>query len=73
MLSLVQSLLAAGVPLDGVGFQGHLIVGSVPNFQAQIKAFTDLGLEVHFLPYISRNESYGITLSRSQLRSSIYA
>lgn len=48
MLSLVQSLLAAGVPLDGVGFQGHLIVGSVPNFQAQIKAFTDLGLEVHF-------------------------
>ena len=46
MLTLVESLLDAGVPLDGIGFQAHLIVGSVPNFQAQIEAFTNLGLEV---------------------------
>jgi endo-1,4-beta-xylanase len=29
--ALVKSLVAAGVPIDGVGFQGHLIVGSVPG------------------------------------------
>lgn len=47
MVNLVKSLLAAGVPIDGVGFQGHLIVGQVPTtFQAAMKQFTDLGLEV---------------------------
>lgn len=73
MLSLVESLLDAGVPLDGVGFQGHLIVGSVPNFQAQIKAFTDLGLEVHLFPYIPRDESHDNIISRLQSPSSIFA
>lgn len=47
MLSLVQSLQAADVPLDGIGFQGHLIVGQVPTtFQSQMEDFTALGLEV---------------------------
>ncbi|EIM91473.1 endo-1,4-beta-xylanase C precursor [Stereum hirsutum FP-91666 SS1] len=47
MLSLVQSLQAADVPLDGIGFQGHLIVGQVPTtFQSQMEEFTALGLEV---------------------------
>jgi hypothetical protein len=46
-LGLVKQLLADGVPLDGVGFQGHLIVGSVPGAIAtQLSAFTTLGLEV---------------------------
>ena len=47
MLNLVKSLQADGVPIDGVGFQGHLIVGSVPsNLQSQLEAFTALGIEV---------------------------
>ncbi|KAF5327138.1 hypothetical protein D9619_004095 [Psilocybe cf. subviscida] len=47
MVNLVKSLLAAGTPIDGVGFQGHLIVGQVPSgFKAAMQQFTDLGLEV---------------------------
>lgn len=47
MLSLVESLLADDVPLDGIGFQGHSIVGQVPtSIQSQIEAFTALGVEV---------------------------
>ena len=47
MLNLVKQLLAAGVPLDGVGFQCHFIVGEVPgSFQTVLQQFTALGLEV---------------------------
>lgn len=47
MLNLVKQLQADGVPIDGVGFQAHLIVGSVPtSFQTVLEQFTALGLEV---------------------------
>lgn len=47
MLNLVKQLLADGVPLDGVGFQCHFIVGAVPtSFQTVLEQFTALGLEV---------------------------
>ncbi|KAG6821333.1 hypothetical protein H0H93_000194 [Arthromyces matolae] len=47
MLNLVKSLQASGVPIDGVGIQGHLIVGSVPStIQANLQQFTALGIEV---------------------------
>ena len=47
MLNLVKQLLAADVPLDGVGFQSHFIVGAVPtSFQTVLEQFTALGLEV---------------------------
>ncbi|KAH9847488.1 endo-1,4-beta-xylanase C precursor [Lenzites betulinus] len=47
MLNLVKQLLADGVPLDGVGFQCHFIVGEVPGtFQTVLEQFTALGLEV---------------------------
>ena len=47
MLNLVKQLIADGVPIDGVGFQCHFIVGEVPtSFQANLEAFTALGLEV---------------------------
>ncbi|SEP60309.1 endo-1,4-beta-xylanase [Streptomyces radiopugnans] len=45
---LVRDLKAQGVPIDGVGFQNHLIVGQV-NGQAirqNLQRFADLGLEV---------------------------
>ncbi|WP_150245090.1 endo-1,4-beta-xylanase [Nocardiopsis quinghaiensis] len=44
---LVRDLLAQGVPIDGIGFQGHLISGQVPSdIQQNIQRFADLGLEV---------------------------
>ena len=51
MLALAEQLLADGVPLDGIGFQGHLIVGSTPgNLATQLTPFTDLGLDVAVSP-----------------------
>ena len=47
MLNLVKQLIADGVPIDGVGFQCHFIVGEVPtSFQTVLEQFTALGLEV---------------------------
>lgn len=47
MVNLVKSLKAQGVPIDGVGIQGHLIVGQVPStMQENIQQFTALGVEV---------------------------
>ncbi|MEE2040693.1 endo-1,4-beta-xylanase [Nocardiopsis sp. CT-R113] len=44
---LVVDLLDQGVPLDGIGFQSHLIVGQVPaSMRQNIERFTDLGLKV---------------------------
>ncbi|KAJ6560689.1 endo-1,4-beta-xylanase A precursor [Mycena sp. CBHHK59/15] len=49
MINLVKQLKAAGVPIDGVGIQGHLIVGQLPpvaTFIANYQAFTALGIEI---------------------------
>ncbi|KAL7279304.1 hypothetical protein ACG7TL_007145 [Trametes sanguinea] len=47
MLNLVKQLQADGVPIDGVGFQCHFIVGEVPGtFQETLEQFTALGVEV---------------------------
>jgi endo-1,4-beta-xylanase len=47
MFNLAQSLKQQGVPLDGVGIQGHLILGQVPSsLQQNIQRFADLGLDV---------------------------
>lgn len=45
--NLVKQLKADNVPIDGVGLQGHFIVGELPgNIQQNIEAFTALGVEV---------------------------
>jgi endo-1,4-beta-xylanase len=47
MYSLVQSLLAQGVPIDGVGFESHFILGQVPStMQANMARFAALGVDV---------------------------
>ncbi|MEU3459598.1 endo-1,4-beta-xylanase [Streptomyces sp. NPDC006733] len=47
MYSLVQSLKAQGVPIDGVGFESHFIVGQVPStLTANLQRFADLGVDV---------------------------
>lgn len=48
MYSLVQSLLAQGVPIDGVGFQAHLATqyGFPNQMQQNLQRFANLGLDV---------------------------
>ncbi|MEU6535032.1 endo-1,4-beta-xylanase [Streptomyces sp. NPDC047000] len=47
LYDLVRSLKAAGVPIDGVGLQAHLILGQVPaTLQQNIQRFADLGVDV---------------------------
>ena len=48
MYELVKSLKAAGVPIDGVGFQAHLegTTGLPGDFAANLQRFADLGVEV---------------------------
>src|ERR1700722_19154256 len=47
MFSLAQSLLAQGVPLGGIGFESHFILGQIPSdMQANMQRFANLGLDV---------------------------
>ncbi len=47
MYSLVSSLKSQGVPIDGVGFESHFIVGQVPSsLQSNMQRFAALGLDV---------------------------
>ncbi|WP_329544866.1 endo-1,4-beta-xylanase [Streptomyces sp. NBC_01356] len=47
LYALAKQLLAEGVPLNGIGFQSHFVVGQVPStMKANLKRFSDLGLEV---------------------------
>ncbi len=60
---LVTDLLDQGVPIDGIGFQGHFIAGILQptpeQFEAAIRAFTDLGLKVEIteLDIVMPNQS----------------
>ncbi|TFK20386.1 family 10 xylanase glycosyl hydrolase [Coprinopsis marcescibilis] len=45
--ALVKDLKARGVPIDGIGVQGHLILGRVPTtIKENFQRFADLGVEV---------------------------
>jgi endo-1,4-beta-xylanase len=47
MYALVSSLKQQGVPIDGVGFESHFLLGRVPaDLASTMRRFTDLGLEV---------------------------
>lgn len=47
MANLVKSLKEEGVPIDGVGIQGHLIVGTVPTtIKENLEQLVALGIEV---------------------------
>jgi endo-1,4-beta-xylanase len=47
MFNLVQSLIAQGVPIDGVGFESHFILGQIPStLQANMQRFAALGIDV---------------------------
>jgi endo-1,4-beta-xylanase len=45
--TFIQGLVADGVPINGVGFQGHLDTQyPYPDLQANLQRFADLGLQV---------------------------
>jgi endo-1,4-beta-xylanase len=47
MYSLVSSLLAQGVPINGVGLESHFILGQVPSSMlANLQRFAALGVDV---------------------------
>jgi len=47
MVNLVKKLKAERVPIDGIGVQGHLIVGQIPTtIKENLQQFADLGVEV---------------------------
>ncbi|KIN03654.1 carbohydrate-binding module family 1 protein [Oidiodendron maius Zn] len=49
--NIVKSLQARGIKIDGVGLQGHFIVGETPTLSAQtsnLESFTALGVEVAY-------------------------
>jgi endo-1,4-beta-xylanase len=47
MYNLAKTLLSQGVPLGGIGFESHFIVGQVPSdLKANMQRFSDLGLDV---------------------------
>jgi len=47
IFNLLQRLLAEGVPIHGIGFQAHFIIGQVPaTFVANMQRFANLGLDV---------------------------
>jgi endo-1,4-beta-xylanase len=47
MFNLAQSLLSQGVPLNGIGFESHFVLGGVPSdMQANMQRFANLGLDV---------------------------
>ncbi|KAL2135131.1 hypothetical protein VTI74DRAFT_9724 [Chaetomium olivicolor] len=59
-VELVKLVQAAGAPIDGVGFQGHLIVGSTPgrsSLATALKRFTALGVEVAYTELDIRHSS----------------
>ncbi|KAL2758907.1 carbohydrate-binding module family 1 protein [Sodiomyces alcalophilus JCM 7366] len=59
-VEMVKIIQRAGAPIDGVGFQGHLIVGSTPSRQAlanTLRRFTALGVEVAYTEVDIRHAS----------------
>ncbi|WP_333769887.1 endo-1,4-beta-xylanase [Streptomyces sp. IBSBF 2435] len=47
LYNLAKTLLSQGVPLGGIGFESHFIVGQVPSdLQANMQRFAALGLDV---------------------------
>jgi endo-1,4-beta-xylanase len=47
MMDLVKDLKSRGIPIDGIGFESHFILGEVPTtLQENMEAFTALGVEI---------------------------
>lgn len=72
----MQIIQDAGAPIDGVGFQAHLIVGSTPsraNLATTLKRFTSLGVEVAYTELDIRHSSVPASESALTTQANDYA
>jgi len=47
MIKLVKQLKKERIPIDGIGVQGHLILGQLPtDIRENLQAFADVGVDV---------------------------
>ncbi|EXA44354.1 endo-1,4-beta-xylanase [Fusarium oxysporum f. sp. raphani 54005] len=75
-VELVKLLQKEGAPIDGVGFQGHLIVGQTPSrseLAATFKRFTDLNVEVAITELDIRHESVPASAAELKTQGDEYA
>ena len=75
-VELVQTVQAAGAQIDGVGFQGHLIVGSTPSrssLATALKRFTALGVEVAYTELDIRHSSLPASSAAAVTQGNDYA
>lgn len=75
-IEIVNLIKAAGAPIDGVGFQGHLIVGSTPSrssLSTALRRFTALGVEVAYTELDIRHSSLPASSSALVTQGNDYA
>ncbi|EHA57718.1 endo-1,4-beta-xylanase [Pyricularia oryzae 70-15] len=68
-MGIVRLLKEQGVRIDGVGFQGHLTVGSTPSraqLASQLQRFADLGVEVTYTELDIRHKSLPVSSRAAQ-------
>jgi len=76
VVELVDIVQKAGAPIDGVGFQGHLIVGSTPsraNLATTLRRFTSKGVEVAYTELDIRHSSMPPSSSAQVTQGNDYA
>jgi endo-1,4-beta-xylanase len=55
--AMIQGLLAKGVPINGIGFQGHFVVGQLPtqaSMMTNLARFAALGLTIQITEFDDR-------------------
>jgi endo-1,4-beta-xylanase len=75
-IELVKIVQKAGAPIDGVGFQGHLIVGETPSrseLVTMLKRFTALDVEVAYTELDIRHESVPASAAQQKVQGDEYA
>jgi endo-1,4-beta-xylanase len=77
LVALVRRLLAADVPLDGIGFQMHVTTAAFPSerqLAAGLRRFATLGLEVQITEMdVSTTETAGGVAGRLRAQADVYA
>lgn len=71
-LAIVKNIQTSGARIDGVGFQGHFIVGQTPSkdsLASVLTSFTSLGVEVAYTELDIRHSS--VPASSSALQQQI--
>lgn len=74
-INIVKGIQSAGGKIDGVGLQGHFIVGSTPSKASLVSAlqsFTALGVEVAYTELDVRHSSVPASASAQQQQATDY-